>query len=208
MFSSSLLFLALTASAIARPRPSKTIERRQAQGDIGTTQFVNWPLSYIALGDSFAAGIGAGHFYNPSDIENKKCKRFDQSYPVVAMGTPFMSQAHADFSFLACSGAKLPDLDSQFEKLGEKRANIVSLSISGNDFAFSNVVIKCVYNQAWLDSSMEKECNQALDDGEAKLNNDDIWRNFTSNVQRIMDNHMTQDGPDKKATSVLVLTGK
>ena len=99
-------------------------------------------ISYAALGDSFAAGIGAGTFLsddNSPDGRNNICARMSRSYPEFTK--TFLSQRVTDYDFFACSGAVLANITGQVGTLLGHQPNAVSLSISGNDFKFGEVVV-------------------------------------------------------------------
>jgi hypothetical protein len=90
----------------------------------------------VSSHSGFAAGIGAGKYFQPIDDEVTRCKRFDGSYPAQAKALMTMVTA---FDFVACSGDVISGLDGQHQKLGDKRADVVTLSISGNDFKFGMI---------------------------------------------------------------------
>jgi len=165
-----------------------------------------WPNSYIAMGDSYAAGIGAGRFFQPEDYANKACKRFDGSYPVqVADPTLgiFNNGIPNGFNFVACTGAVLEDLNRQREILQGKRAQLITISISGNDFDFAEVVIACAYNSnIW--GPRDRQCDEALSRAEAKLDDDAIWDDFAFKVGEIISYHLTEESRGEGSGLVLI----
>jgi hypothetical protein len=164
-----------------------------------------WPISYIALGDSFAAGIGAGKYTNANDKEVKRCKRFDGSYPSQAKKLfPHIDDPH--FTFEACSGDVLGGIDAQVQKLGGQRAQVVTLSISGNDFLFGNVVKNCVYSVKAGDNDKDSGCDEALAGAEQKINDNAVWASYKEKVEKILKDVATQDHFLIK-WGVLVITG-
>jgi len=89
---------------------------------------------YVALGDSYAAGVGSRVFYS----ESESCKRSPEAYaPKIASAKGYT------LNFEACSGAKTGDVNSK--QLGNLNSStsLVTLSIGGNDAGFSNVIINC-----------------------------------------------------------------
>ena len=89
---------------------------------------------YVALGDSYAAGVGSRVFYS----ESGSCKRSPEAYaPKIASAKSYT------LNFEACSGAKTGDVNSK--QLGNLNSgtSLVTLSIGGNDAGFSNVIINC-----------------------------------------------------------------
>mgnify|MGYP001223996742 CR=1 FL=1 len=94
------------------------------------------PGGYVALGDSYSSGVGAGDY----DEASGDCLRSHASYPELwaAANSP------ADFDFLACSGAVTTDvLDEQLGALDADTA-LVSISIGGNDAGFADAMQTCV----------------------------------------------------------------
>jgi lysophospholipase L1-like esterase len=110
--------LALTGAAAA-----------QASGQAAAT-------GYVALGDSYSSGVGAGSYISSSG----DCKRSTKAYPSLwaAANSP------SSFSFTACSGARTSDvLANQLSPLGSG-TGLVSISVGGNDAGFSDVMTTCV----------------------------------------------------------------
>jgi len=173
--------------------------------------FPYWPESYIALGDSYAAGIGAGHYVNSeNNSEARRCRRFDGSYPVQVKG--LLKSIH-HFDFVACTGNTLADLEDQYDKLGDKRADLITLSVSGNDFHFEEVIESCIYNVNWKgifqsDSEKDKACDHALKnttdlvDGGKRADGKSVWTRYEEAVDRIVSERLSITNP-----SILVITG-
>src|SRR5690242_4241737 len=88
--------------------------------------------AYVALGDSYSAGVGAGSYLGSSG----DCKRSTKSYPYLW----YAAHSPSSFSFVACSGAKTGDvLSSQLAALGSA-TTLVSITIGGNDAGFADVM--------------------------------------------------------------------
>ena len=91
---------------------------------------------YVALGDSYSSGVGAGSYISSSG----DCDRSTKAYPYLWQA----AHAPASFSFMACSGARTGDvLNSQLGTLGAS-TGLVSITIGGNDAGFSDVMMTCV----------------------------------------------------------------
>ncbi|MEU9759470.1 SGNH/GDSL hydrolase family protein [Streptomyces sp. NPDC047987] len=120
-FSSSLLLgavLALTGAATASAAQS-------VQG-----------VDYVALGDSYSSGVGAGSY----DSASGSCKRSTKAYPALWAA----SHSPSSFAFTACSGARTGDVTSgQLGPLASS-TDLVSISIGGNDAGFADVMTTCV----------------------------------------------------------------
>jgi len=171
----------------------------------------NWPESYIALGDSYAAGIGAGHYAtSDNNSEVRKCGRFDGSYPSQVKD---LLKSIRHFDFVACSGDFIADLEKQYQILGNKRAQLVTLSISGNDFHFEDVIRGCIYNANWRgalqsDSEKDRECDNALRsttalvDGAKGADGKSVWTRYEEAVDRIVSERLSRTDP-----SLLIITG-
>ena len=99
-------------------------------------------VNYVALGDSYSSGAGAGN-YIPS---SGSCERSVKAYPEqwAAANSP------ATFVSVACSGASTADvLSSQVWALSAS-TTLVSITIGGNDAGFSSVMETCVLLPASL----------------------------------------------------------
>ncbi|MCH0569799.1 SGNH/GDSL hydrolase family protein [Streptomyces sp. MUM 136J] len=93
---------------------------------------------YVALGDSYSSGVGAGSYIGSSG----DCKRSTKAYPYL------WNAAHApsSFTFAACSGAETGDvLASQLGGLSSS-TGLVSITIGGNDAGFADVMTTCVFS--------------------------------------------------------------
>jgi hypothetical protein len=91
---------------------------------------------YVALGDSYASGVGAGSYISSSG----DCKRSTKAHPYLwaAANSP------SSFHFTACSGARTGDvLSGQLGPLSTS-TGLVSISVGGNDAGFADVMTTCV----------------------------------------------------------------
>ena len=95
---------------------------------------------YVALGDSYAAGVGA-FSYLPGTVESKCYRATDGYAEKIAAAT------HLSLEFPACMGAKVHDLmegkKAQLRTVGVD-TQLVTLSIGGNDVGFSTVLQSCI----------------------------------------------------------------
>ncbi|MFC9932226.1 SGNH/GDSL hydrolase family protein [Streptomyces sp. NPDC127190] len=90
---------------------------------------------YVALGDSYSSGVGAGDYL----AEGAGCKRSSRAYPAL------WAQTHrtASFAFLACNGARTKDvLSGQIGALGP-RTRLVTLTVGGSDAGFAAAMAAC-----------------------------------------------------------------
>ena len=139
---------------------------------------------YVAMGDSFSSGEGAGdydpptdrddrgfadwmdsHLWWPGDREPKYhngCHRSGNAYGQIVAGS---NDFAGGSSFVACSGAQINELthpnggqtgeSAQEDALGDD-TSLVTFSIGGNDLGFADILTDCV-----LDGSTCEEKNEA-----------------------------------------------
>ena len=94
-------------------------------------------VNYVALGDSYSSGVGAGDYISSSG----SCDRSTLAYPEQWAGV----NAPGSFVSVACSGATTADvLSSQVSALSAS-TTLVSITIGGNDAGFSSVMETCVF---------------------------------------------------------------
>ncbi|KAL2204871.1 SGNH hydrolase [Sarocladium strictum] len=130
---------------------------------------------FLAIGDSFSAGISADV---PADEMNWYCSRFKQSYPNQMHNSdrfPGHSTSRT-FTFGSCIGAKMKDVVEHQIELGKPgdggytpigKPQVGTLSISGNDLKFGEIVNSCLYHWgiSWGPcKDLLKEAHKRLDD--------------------------------------------
>lgn len=92
-------------------------------------------VNYVALGDSYSAGVGADDY----DDDSGSCKRSANSYPQLWAD----SHDPASFQSLACLGAHTAEVrDEQLSALNAD-TTLVTLSVGGNDAGFTDVFVDC-----------------------------------------------------------------
>jgi hypothetical protein len=124
------------------------------------------PNSYVAMGDSYQSGEGAGNYDPDTDRDGvNQCHRSRDAYAerLVRDGVvPY------ELDFVACSGAEMPDLTdfslsttgppwnegAQFSHLDESTA-LSTLGIGGNDLGFGPTLGDCIRNHYFGDSCQE-----------------------------------------------------
>ena len=109
-------------------------------------------VRYVALGDSYAAGVGSDDYFPASG----SCQRSHYGYPQL------WANAHkpASFTFVACSGATTADVIHTQLPAVRKSATLVSVTIGGNDANFTSILGTCVLNAT-------DSCLSAVSAGEA-----------------------------------------
>jgi lysophospholipase L1-like esterase len=93
-------------------------------------------VDYVALGDSYASGVGAGHY----DSASGDCKRSSVSYPALWAGV------HDEYKLtdVSCSGATIADVRANQLSALSTDTDFVTLTVGGNDAQFSSVVKACL----------------------------------------------------------------
>jgi lysophospholipase L1-like esterase len=89
---------------------------------------------YVALGDSYASGTGAGSYG-----DSGSCKRSANSYPQLWAN----ANAPSAFDFVACSGAVTGDVLANQVGAITADTSLVTISIGGNDAGFADVMTDC-----------------------------------------------------------------
>jgi lysophospholipase L1-like esterase len=114
--------------------------------------------AYVALGDSYSAGDGAGAYL--ADSADPRCLQSAYAYPelvdakVAGANAIPAGTANPAFVFAACTGAEVPDFNSlqsdnqpaQLSYLKNLPANsvgLVTLTVGGNDAGFGQVMGYC-----------------------------------------------------------------
>lgn len=110
-------------------------------------------VNYVALGDSYSSGVGAGSYTSSSG----SCDRSTNAYSQL-----WANANHpASYTSVACSGATTLDVvNSQVSALSSS-TTLVSITIGGNDVGFSSVMQTCV-----LDS--DSACLAAINGAESQ----------------------------------------
>ncbi|MGW1910922.1 SGNH/GDSL hydrolase family protein [Streptomyces sp. NPDC002076] len=119
---SAASLLLATACLVAAPETAQAVPRTASVG-------------FVALGDSYSAGLGAGA-YLPTGTN---CKRSGRAYPVL------WASAHkvTAFAFAACNHARTSDvLSGQLGRLGPG-TRLVTLTVGGTDAGFVGVMTTC-----------------------------------------------------------------
>ncbi|MBB1254894.1 SGNH/GDSL hydrolase family protein [Streptomyces sp. OF3] len=93
-------------------------------------------VNYVAVGDSYSSGVGAGSY----DSGSGDCKRSNRAYPVLWKN----ANSPASFHFTACSGARTNDVVNNQLGPVNSATTLVSVSVGGNDAGFADVMTTCV----------------------------------------------------------------
>ncbi|HJQ41945.1 MAG TPA: SGNH/GDSL hydrolase family protein [Jatrophihabitantaceae bacterium] len=122
---------------------------------------------YVALGDSYSSGVGAGSYISASG----SCMRSTNAY------SQLWANGHAPASYVsvACSGAKTTDVNANQLSALSSTTTLVSITIGGNDVGFSQVMQDCVI---YGTSTCVSEVNAAENTARTQLPG---WLNTTYN---------------------------
>lgn len=107
-------------------------------------------LEYVAMGDSFSSGEGVEPFLPGTDEDTvNECHRSEDAYPMLLDEDP-TSDLNLT-AFVACSGATTWDIshegqwsESRQDSALSDSTDIVTVSIGGNDVAFSDYIFACI----------------------------------------------------------------
>ncbi|AEN10913.1 MULTISPECIES: SGNH/GDSL hydrolase family protein [unclassified Streptomyces] len=92
--------------------------------------------NYVALGDSYSSGVGAGSYTS----ESGDCQRSTKSYPYLWAA----ANAPSSFTSVACSGATTSSVSSGQLGALSSSTTLVSVTAGGNDVGFADVMQTCV----------------------------------------------------------------
>lgn len=90
-------------------------------------------VNYVALGDSYSSGVGAGSYG-----DSGSCRRSANAYPQLWAN----SHAVSSFKFVACSGAVTSDVINQASHV-DSSTTFITVSVGGNDAGFADVMVHC-----------------------------------------------------------------
>lgn len=111
---------------------------------------------YVALGDSYASGVGTRTYIS----ESGSCQRSVYAYPYLDA-----TRIGANLSFVACSGARVADVSNN--QLGPLNSGIelVTVQVGGNDAGFATVITECA--KPWWAGN----CDAAINNAQNVINN-------------------------------------
>jgi lysophospholipase L1-like esterase len=113
-------------------------------------------VDYVALGDSYAAGVGAGSY------DGTTCLRSDNGYPAVLDGESIRIHLTAN---VACSGATTNGVRAQLQLPAlETDPQLVTLTVGATDLHLSDVLAACLPGPS-------PQCDLAISNAQAMLGN-------------------------------------
>ena len=113
-------------------------------------------VHYVALGDSYSSGVGAGSYIGSSG----SCDRSPNAYSALWA----TAHAPAAYTSVACSGATTTTVISSQLSALSSATTLVSITIGGNDVGFADIMETCA-----LDGT--SDCVAAVSAAETKAQN-------------------------------------
>lgn len=171
-----------SASSSATPRDARSRRRHTHLGALACAAALVWtsavspsssatPLepsppagAYVALGDSYASGVGAPPYASGTDVQGGNgCKRGAGAY-----AHQVADQTGKTLDFDACAGARTPDFYQPGKEAAQlnhlnSSTSLVTFSIGGNDAGFSTLFSKCVTAAPFTNCSGNKEVSEQVD---------------------------------------------
>lgn len=130
---------------------------------------------YIALGDSYAAGQGAGLYKNKNDT----CFRSENSYSELAVDSnPIKLVTNA-----ACSGKTTQEVVATQLRQLNKTTELVTITAGGNNLGFGDIVTNC--GTAVFDSAFAAACADASATAKAKLDSGQLAGEVASMIESV-----------------------
>jgi len=112
--------------------------------------------AYVALGDSYSSGNGAGSYIS----DGTDCHRSNNAYAPLYAG----QHSPSSFTFAACSGATTTDVIAS--QLGALNAStgLVTITVGGTDSGYTDVITTCL-------TSTDATCVDRINTAETFINN-------------------------------------
>jgi lysophospholipase L1-like esterase len=121
-------------------------------------------VNYVALGDSYSSGLGAGSYTSSSG----SCYQSTNAYPVLWAD----ANDPASFANETCSGATTGSVISSQLSALSPATNLVSITVGGNDVGFASVMETCViFSTSSCVSAVDTAENEVATQLPGELNN-------------------------------------
>ncbi|KAF1988120.1 SGNH hydrolase [Aulographum hederae CBS 113979] len=162
----------------------------QAQADAPLAELPLVKDQWVAFGDSYSAGVGAG---SDKDVtgggHGGGCKRRTGAFPVqLERSNSLNPNGGHVFNFLACSGNTITDMlgnqpnsqISTFTANSVNKTNYATLTIDGNDVGFGAIALACLF--CW-----KGNCDTELANADTRLQTieQDLARAYTAIVDAV-----------------------
>ncbi|KAH7313275.1 SGNH hydrolase-type esterase domain-containing protein [Stachybotrys elegans] len=145
------------------------------------------PAGFIALGDSYSAGIGTGVNGTEDD-----CRHGIHGYPMLIHNDLVASEGPdaTTFQFLSCTGSTINDMlagseVSQIDQFNTTdTTDFALLSIGGNDLGFFEIMNSCIFR---FYSFYSGTCESALQKSEAAIASPEFEHRLRIAIMEILD---------------------
>ncbi len=163
-----------------------------------------WPSGFVALGDSYSAGIGTG--VNGTE---DPCRLGLHAHPLLIyqdLQKAVKSSEEATFQFLSCTGSTVQDmlLGGDESQIGEfntsATADFALLSIGGNDLGFFEIMNSCIFR---FYSFYSGTCEEAQRKFKAALES----ANFEQSLRLAIIEVLDRVGWEKRPLFTITVTG-
>ena len=156
----------------------------------------NAVAEWTAMGDSYAAGIGAGAL--PQGPDPDHCFRCLNSYPVITQSS--LQPNPGRFNFVACSGAKFDEigtwqlLNRAFpgRPIWGNSPEFVTITMGGNDIGILPLVLTCIYSVRIL----AMPCDAVIQRGFDILDSENFKFDLFAVIKAVQDKGRTRHGQD------------
>ncbi len=169
------------------------------------------PKEWVALGDSFAAGPGAGAPYG----QDVGCKRGQNAYPPQIQNDPNMPgpdppamPSKPRFNFKACTGdvtQNLTDENNPNYQLGavSQTTSFLTLSIGGNDVKFSDILQRCIFGLG----TGAGTCNDFIENARTKLYSREMYNDYNNVLNSALEKLTFEQRSSRNKRTALYQTG-
>jgi lysophospholipase L1-like esterase len=106
-------------------------------------------VDYVALGDSYSSGSGAGPYIDAT------CQRSLKAHPSL-----LAAELDAEFTFAACGGATTDDVLAEQIQALDAETDLVTIGIGGNDIGWTQAITACI--------TPFQNCTPAIQEAERK----------------------------------------
>ena len=103
---------------------------------VGTGAAQASSVHYVAFGDSYASGVGAGSYTSAGG----SCDQSTNAYPVLWAD----ANAPASFTNATCSGSTTSSIESTYLSDLSSSTTLVSLTVGGDDVGFTSTLEACI----------------------------------------------------------------
>ncbi len=162
-----------------------------AMSACGGSEGTDW----LALGDSYSSGEGT----RTSDGD---CGRSDATYAGLAHAE-VDEGGDGRFDLVACTGARIDDVEAQLGALDERTYDVVTVTVGGNDAGYAAVLADCIGVDELRAAILDREADGELvlplractaTDEELSASIDAVEPRLRSLYEQVVAEHLAEDG--------------